>query len=220
MEVAIFGSAARGSNDLSSDFDVIAVIEDIGSVDKDALQNEFSLLAGKEVGLSIYSKARIKSLWDEGSPFAWHLYQQAVPFFDFSCAFIREWGAPAEYNSAREDCEMMRSIISSVIERLKCSDLKGDCYEAGLLYVGVRNIGMFSSLSLTGSFDFSRNASFTLNEVIEFPLDVMDFSTLVRARHAATRGGEVPVIDRAWLYGVAAKVSRWADLVINKLDGV
>lgn len=214
MQAAIFGSSARGSSDSSSDFDVIAVIEDAAEVDKEALRARFNGLARRKVGLSIYSVGRLKAMWLSGSPFAWHLHLEARPFPGFRCEFLNGWGCPESYRSAAHDCEMMVSIIDSAGERLRGTAINCECYEAGLLYVGARNIGMFASSALTGAFDFSRLAPFSLQDVLPFPMTRSEFDVLVRARHATTRGSVVPELDRKWLISASAKLSHWASSIV------
>ena len=71
MHIYAFGSLCRGEVDFGSDVDLLSIIEGPDSrFDPDVFAK--------------YSYDRIRSLWKEGNPFAWHLANakpQAADFF-------------------------------------------------------------------------------------------------------------------------------------------
>ena len=64
MHVYAFGSICRGDVSLTSDIDLLAVVD---GYDPRFDPNVFS----------IYSYNRIEELWAEGNPFAWHLAKES-----------------------------------------------------------------------------------------------------------------------------------------------
>lgn len=68
MHIYAFGSVCRGEIDNQSDIDLLAVVA--GHDDR----FDSSIY-------SIYSYNRLKELWKEGNPFAWHLASEAKIIF-------------------------------------------------------------------------------------------------------------------------------------------
>jgi hypothetical protein len=209
---AVFGSQARGTADEKSDFDVIAVVRDVSSVNKVSLVAEVSSRLGVEVGLSIYTENRLSALWDAGSPFAWHLHLQSRPVLGASPNYFR-WPPPAPYAAAASDCSLMHGVLRSSRSRIFARVVGSDCYEAGLLYVCARNIGMFASRELLGSFDFSRCAPYSLPSGSQLDLDMGLYEILVACRHATTRGRAVPFVDAESLRLAADRICGWSERV-------
>lgn len=209
---AVFGSQARGNADAKSDFDVIAVVLDVTSIDKNALAAEVSSRLEVEVGLSIYSENRIRVLWREGSPFAWHLHLQSRAVLGTIPDYFR-WAPPAPYVDAAMDCSLMRGVLQSSRRRLAARVVGSDCYEAGLMYVCARNIGMFASSRLLGEFDFSRYAPYALSNAFRLDLNLGLYEQLVTCRHATTRGRAVPVVDPEALRLAAEVICDWSERV-------
>lgn len=205
---ALFGSAARGGSDDRSDVDVICVLNDFESLDKGFELARARGMFGDNVGLSIYSRSRIEELWGAGSPFAWHLFLESVPLKSSDPLFLR-WTAPEAYADDLADSDLMAGILSSVVERLRNASNSSRCYEAGLLYVCARNIGMFASRRICGTFDFSRYAPQTVDREVKFPLPSDVYDVLIACRHASTRGKAIPRIDFD-LQRAAIELSEWA----------
>ncbi|WP_139052511.1 nucleotidyltransferase domain-containing protein [Xanthomonas cannabis] len=219
MDAAIFGSTARGADDISSDLDVIAVLDEAENLSTEQVELELQKLFKKSISLSIYTKRRMLDLWLEGSPFAWHLYLEARPLNQSGSRFLGGWGNPSKYVSWLEDCTTMLEIVESCSARLASPAVNCDCYEAGLLYVGARNIGMFSSLPIKGSFDFSRRAPFSLGEDFNLTISEFDYIDLVAARHASTRGLTPPKLNRENLKILSHEIYAWGRGIISTLSG-
>jgi hypothetical protein len=218
-DVAIFGSAARGSSDEASDYDVIAVFEDTKQLNKPAFLSNIEEKIGRQIGLSVYSVARLAQMWADGSPFAWHLFLEAKPIQGFASSFLN-WPAPSPYTKERalSDCLMMRNILTSAYERL-CDGVPGSqCYEAGLVYVCARNTGMFASELLNDKFEFGRYAPFVFKEGLAFPLDRSSYETFIRARLAGTRGLFPPQIDIRIAAGGAECVLKWNAQIVEEIS--
>lgn len=92
MHIYAFGSVCRGDIDLDSDIDVLALT--------DRVDHRFDPLV-----FSIYSYSRIRELWNNGNPFAWHLHLESKLLFSSTGDdFIAGLGVPKEYKKAASDC--------------------------------------------------------------------------------------------------------------------
>ena len=99
MHIYAFGSVCRGEIDYGSDVDLLAIVDDHdGMFDPNIF--------------SIYSYKRIKELWKEGNPFAWHLAKEARLLYSIDYDnFIESLGNPNRYDRTKADCEKFRRPI-------------------------------------------------------------------------------------------------------------
>src|SRR5438046_580799 len=113
MHIYAFGSLCRGEVDFGSDVDMLAITEGFDSrLDADAF--------------SIYSYKRIRELWKEGNPFAWHLAIEAKPIFASDGRnFIAELGGPASYKRCARDCQKFLCVYERAIAALKSTECIG-----------------------------------------------------------------------------------------------
>jgi hypothetical protein len=127
--------------------------------------------------------------------------------------FIEALGRPGDYSGASEDIARLVEVVQDV----KLSSEHGvvsSIYEAGLLYVAARNIGIAASWVSDNGLDFSRNAPFSLRffeQDYSFPFESDIYSTLRRARHASVRGGEPPDLTMVDFTDVSDNILRWVD---------
>src|SRR6266404_7934405 len=92
MHIYVFGSLCRGELEFGSDVDLLAITDEFGPrFDAETF--------------SIYSYNRIRALWKEGNPFAWHLATEAkLVFASDGRNFLIDLGPPSEYIRCTEDC--------------------------------------------------------------------------------------------------------------------
>lgn len=209
MEALLFGSAARGMSDWRSDYDILVALPDASRVDRECIAREVTSRVGRRAGISVYGMGRLKAMWSEGSPFAWHLYLEAKPVPGFEFGILKALGKPVPYLDAFADSKMMADMLVSIVRRASAG-VASACYEAGLLYVCSRNIAMFASKSLLGRFDFSRTAPFAISKALPFPLSYDEYDILIAARHAATRGSAPPRFSTDCLVVWSTKLVAWA----------
>jgi hypothetical protein len=61
---------------------------------------------------SIYSHSKVQRIWNEGNPFAWHLYLESkIVYSGDGNDFIQALGAPTNYTKAIDDCERFLAIF-------------------------------------------------------------------------------------------------------------
>jgi hypothetical protein len=172
LHIYAFGSICRGELAPGSDVDLLAIA------------------TGKANNLSrsmfsIYSHAKIKRIWRDGNPFAWHLHLEAKLLFasdDRNC--LGALGPPGTYGNSRHDCERFLAIFSQAQESA-VRDRTSIVFDLSTAFLGLRN---FSSCFLLGRGrpDFSRGVALSLMGD-ELPVSMEAYLILERARLLCTR---------------------------------
>lgn len=176
-EIYIFGSTTRGDVSPSSDVDVLVIPEDNSN-------SEFP------TAWSVYSKETLRSYFDSGRLFAWHLHLEAIRIFPRSgMSFLSELGPPSSYKTAATDISDLQLLLEQSLSELR-RNTHSPVYELGLVYTAIRDIAMAASWAMLGNPSFSRYAPYQLPEKCPLPLDV--YESAMRARHASTRGTPEP----------------------------
>lgn len=173
LHIYAFGSICRGEIASGSDVDLLAVSSG-GS-------NELSRSM-----FSIYSHSKIKTIWREGNPFAWHLHIESRLIHSSDCTdFIEGLGPPATYAKAREDCERFLGIYRQASDSLR-HDHASAIFDLSAAFLGLRNFATCFLLG-RGLPDFSRGVA--LNLITDMPPgDLSAYRVLERARLLCTRG--------------------------------
>ena len=206
MHIYVFGSLSRGEVRRNSDVDLLALVEgrdDRFDPDK----------------YSIYSYSRIKELWSEGNPFAWHLFGESrLVFSSTGEDFIEMLGRPDEYRACARDCRKFRSVFGRSREAFYVSDCTA-VFELSTIFLSIRNFATCYSLGMLKSPCFSRDSALRLGlDSIELPLRV--YEILERCRLLCTRGegmnldqGEIQVAEPSFL-----AIERWMDCLLEKVE--
>ncbi len=178
-EIYIFGSLVRCEVDPGSDVDVLVIV---GRKEKMRFPNEWS----------VYSRARIKSLFGRGTLFAWHLYSEAVPIFTRKkMGFLEQLGRPVPYTGGYEEVLSLRSILDGAINELRWRT-PTPTYELGLVVMACRDIAMAAIPTLQRRFAFTRMAPFLIKSP-RFPIAKQTYNLLCECRRATTRGLKSPL---------------------------
>ncbi len=173
-----FGSLCRGEIDQLSDVDLLACIPQPAA----ATQLDASRF-------SIYTHDRLKSLWIEGNPFAWHLHLESRLLFSPDGEdFLKQLGAPKAYGRALKDCDKFKCLLKESYDfLLDTSD--SQTFHLSCIFLATRNFATCYSF-MRGRPCFSRMSPFQIDRPI--PLTVSMFDIFLRARVLSTRGiGEV-----------------------------
>lgn len=168
-----FGSVCRGEVTRESDIDLLAITQERDQrFDPDQY--------------SIYSYARLAEIWDEGSPFAWHLSLESKLIYSADGSdYIHELGVPAAYRSAARDCRKFFTLFKDSADELR-SGTNSLVFELSTIFLAMRNFATCYSLGV-GIPDFSRHSILRLQEInLVVSKDV--FAILERARLICTRG--------------------------------
>lgn len=178
MHIYAFGSVCRGEIDISSDIDMLAIVNGYDS--------RFN-----PSDYSIYSYERIHDLWKQGNPFAWHLFLESkLVYSQDDIDHLKSIGAPNAYKSGISDCEKFREIFLSARNSIENSNLT-EIFDLSSIFLAVRNFATCYSLHNEISPDFSRNSARNLGAK-SIPVDASTYTSLERARVLCTRGlGEI-----------------------------
>jgi hypothetical protein len=203
VHIYAFGSICRGEVDLLSDIDMLAIV------------------SGHDTSLnpsdySIYSYTRIRDLWEQGNPFAWHLFLESrLIYSPDNIDFLRSIGEPSIYKSGLSDCEKFHEIFLSAKKSIYNSPLT-EIFDLSSVFLGVRNFATCYSLHRNKKPDFSRNSARNLGDQ-SIPIDDFTYSLLERARVLCTRGiGELlnpAEIDKAKID--LSEVDSWMVEILN-----
>ena len=169
-----FGSLCRGELDEFSDVDLLACVE--------TQEQARHIDSGR---FSVYTHDRIRALWDEGNPFAWHLHLESrLVFASDGKDFLQELDAPRAYSNANEDCAKFMRLFEESVRSLR-STADSRVFHLSCIFLATRNFATCYSF-LRGGPIFSRLSPLRIDTPV--PVSVDDFNLLVRARLLSTRG--------------------------------
>jgi predicted nucleotidyltransferase len=215
----LFGSAARGDADASSDIDVLLTyrIEPTAVQRRDAQAMAEALVGGK-CSFAEYSDRRIAELFELGHLFAWHIFQEARPI-DLTTSHVEPLSRPKPYRDGLTDATQFQRLLISTINELR-NGSESLIYESGIAYLALRNIGMSLSYQVSSSVDFTRWAPFGLSRMMRMddPCSLNTYEKLIAARHASQRGTRPPSIQACSLLNELLQAERWAAQVIERVS--
>jgi predicted nucleotidyltransferase len=186
--IRIFGSYARGEQTEKSDFDVLIVLKKSQPINA-ALEEYVKEVFNREISVSWYSKDRLEVMFKMGHLFAWHLYKESRPLFVDS-DWIASLGVPEEYTYGINDVISLMDIMKPIKKEIVACP-SNIIYEAGLLFVCLRNIAIASLPSLQNIYYFGTDAPMRLDH----PLNADIYNILKNARYASIRGNDPPIIN-------------------------
>ncbi|HAW3884805.1 MULTISPECIES: nucleotidyltransferase domain-containing protein [Enterobacteriaceae] len=207
MHIYAFGSVCRGEIDVHSDVDMLAIVN---GKDTRFNPNDYS----------IYSYDRIKKLWNEGNPFAWHLFLEAKMVFSSDGKnFLRDIGCPSTYKSGLDDCRKFLNIFLSAKESIQSSRLT-EVFDLSTIFLSVRNFATCYSLSSCECADFSRNSAKNLGEK-SLKMSESSYRILERARVLSTRGVGIILNEKEIIQAKSQlnDVELWMNDLIKNIEG-
>ncbi|MCU1269096.1 MAG: nucleotidyltransferase [Acidobacteriaceae bacterium] len=180
MHIYAFGSVCRGEISQDSDVDLLV----IGGADASQYDPDT---------YSIYSYDRIKGLWREGNPFAWHLFLESKLLFSSDRQdFLQSLGSPTAYKHCTRDCERFLALFRDACSSLACGE--SQVFDLSTIFLSMRNIATCFSLGVTERPDFSRSSALRLGpNSVSLPVD--SYQVLERARVLCTRGHGPKITD-------------------------
>ena len=182
MHIYAFGSVCRGEIDRQSDIDLLAIV------------NDFDVRFNPNV-YSIYSYKRIKELWEEGNPFAWHLHTESKLIYSSDTEnFLKTIGSPSKYVKHKADCEKFYNLYCQAIDSISIGS-SSLVYELSTIFLSIRNFATCFMLGITGEKKFSRRSAIDIG-LKSLPINPVSFDVLERARILSVRGiGEMLTKD-------------------------
>ncbi len=180
--IYIFGSVVRGEIDQYSDIDLLLISdESIVNIDP----NKYS----------IYSPERIKELYAEGNPFAWHLYYESKLVFSSEQDFLVSLGKPSHYSNCKSDLLKFKKLFDESIASINENDFS-IIFDLAMIFLAIRN---FATCYTLGNYEkpiFSRT---TFEKLLDYPLKLDDEikDLLMMSRICSTRGIEYTIENKS-----------------------
>jgi hypothetical protein len=173
MHIYAFGSVCRGDVSLSSDVDLLAIV--CGHDPRFNTQE-----------YSIYSYERVREIWAEGNPFAWHLSLEArLLYASDALDFLGSLGRPKPYRTCRQDCEKFFALFQDARESFG-SQASSRVFDLSMVFLAVRNFATCFSLGRLPRPDFSRSSALRLGTYsLSIPSEA--YGVLERSRLLSTR---------------------------------
>ena len=209
--VRIFGSYGRGDAGALSDLDILIVtdgLDNLASIES-KMSKQILTIYNKKPSYAWYSKLRIKSMFESGHLFAWHLFKESRPIFPTRSDLISELGQPQSYVDAIPDAQSIIDIMMTIKPSIE-SVTFNTVYESGVLFVCLRNLGLIFSITSKAKFDFSLDSPYHLAEH-SLGLVYSDYIILKQNRRASMRGCTSYKIDSNKLLNILNISTSWAE---------
>jgi len=171
--IYIFGSVVRGDIDKYSDIDLLLITNE-------SVQN---INSNK---YSIYSPERIRELYLEGNPFAWHLYYESKLVYTSGHDFLLGLGQPSDYTNCKSDLLKFKKLFDDSITSIRENDFS-IIFDFAMIFLAIRNFATCYTLGCYEKPIFSR---LTFEKLHDYPLILDDKvkELLMMSRISSTRG--------------------------------
>jgi predicted nucleotidyltransferase len=182
MHIYAFGSVCRGDVSPGSDVDLLAIVE--GHDPRFSAQD-----------YSIHSYERIREIWAEGNPFAWHLSIEAkLLYSEDQLDFLVSLGRPTPYGRCRQDCEKFLALFREARDALTLHS-ESKVFDLSMVFLAIRNTASCFSLGMLPKPDFSRHSALRIG-VHSLSIPNNAYRVLERSRILSTRGIGEPITDK------------------------
>jgi hypothetical protein len=206
MHIYAFGSISRGDIQANSDVDLLAIV--------DGFDSRFS-----SDTYSIYSYSRLRDLWQEGNPFAWHLsLESRLIFSSNNVDYLKSLGLPRKYNNCTLDCHKFSSLFRGAAESI-AERQNSKVFDLSTVFLSIRNIATCYSLGKTNQPVFSRNSALCLGKSsLNITNEVYDI--LLRSRILCTRGSGPNITEREFQVAVSQfnTINEWMTLLTAQAE--
>lgn len=200
--IYIFGSICRGEFDANSDVDLL--------VCTDEKQHGFDTEK-----FSVYTYNRIKEMWKDGNPFAWHLYLEARLVYSFDgLNYIESLGTPSIYTAGKTDCTKFYQLFVDSMECVLNSE-NSLTFNISCCFLGMRNFATCFSLH-SGNAIFSRYSPLMISP--QAPIDRRVYEIYARCRILSTRGlGEIiSPSELGMVKSTLINIRNWMELIMKE----
>ncbi|WPO84025.1 nucleotidyltransferase domain-containing protein [Chryseobacterium sp. JJR-5R] len=205
--IYIFGSLVRGEVDQYSDTDLLLISDN--KLFKDVDSDKFSL----------YTPDRIKELYNEGNPFAWHLYFESKLVYSSSeYDFLSQIGKPSEYKNCKNDLLKFKNLFDESIISIKENNYSL-VFDLAMIFLAIRNFATCYTLGCYQRPIFSRLAFEKLDDNYLI-LDDRIKELLMMSRISSTRGIDY-IIKEEYLSLFKLDIERineWFNKIMRKYE--
>lgn len=204
--IYIFGSLVRGEIDQYSDTDLLLISDNtLKNIDS----NNFSL----------YTPDRIKELYNEGNPFAWHLYFESKLVYSSSgYDFLSQIGEPSIYRNCKNDLLKFKNLFEESIISMKENNYSL-IFDLAMIFLAIRNFATCYTLGCYQRPIFSRLAFEKLDDN-PLILDDRIKELLMMSRISSTRGIDY-IINEEYLslFNLdIERISEWFNKIMRKYE--
>ncbi len=217
--ISIFGSHVRNDSDELSDLDFLILVRDGTGKTPDAeILTYGQKVFGKPPSLSWYGINKLKTMFNEGHLFAWHLYLESKPIEEFP-AVSSLFGRPNNYQSALADIAGLQFLVEGVKTAIYAVP-ENAAFELGILYVCARNIAMSASWHLLKTPDFTRHSPYKLGR-LNCPVEPGTYNQAMRCRMAGQRGLAPPTgVSKKDVLEFRKQLLPWIEELIMEIKNV
>ena len=199
--VYIFGSIVRGEIDQYSDIDLLLISdESMQNIDP----NKYS----------IYTPKRIKQLYTEGNPFAWHLYYESKLVYTSEEDFLLNLGKPSDYVNCKSDLLKFKTLFEDSKASIQ-EDNFSIVFDLSMIFLAIRNFATCYTLGYYETPIFSR---LTFEKLADYPLKLDNEikEILMMSRISSTRGIEYVLEDKSLtlLESNLDKIEKWFNEIL------
>jgi hypothetical protein len=180
--VYIFGSVVRGEIDQYSDIDLLLISDElIKNIDT----NKYS----------IYSTERIKELFAEGNPFAWHLYYESKLVFSSDEDFLHGIGIPSRYTNCKSDLLKFKELYNDSVTSINENEFSL-VFDLAMIFLAIRNFATCYSL---GNYEKPIFSRMSFEKLYDYPLVLEEEikELLMMSRISSTRGIEYSINNKS-----------------------
>jgi len=180
--VYIFGSVVRGEIDQYSDIDLLLITDETtNNIDP----NKYS----------IYSPMRIKELYAEGNPFAWHLYYESKLVFSSEKDFLVGLGKPSKYVNCKTDLLKFKKLFDDSIASIN-EDEFSLVFDLAMIFLAIRN---FATCYTLGSYKIPNFSRMSFEKLHDYPLILNEEikELLMMSRISSTRGIDYSIKNKS-----------------------
>lgn len=197
-----FGSVVRGEIDEYSDIDLLLITDEkIKHIDSSKY--------------SIYTPDRIKEMYIEGNPFAWHLYYESKLIFSDNMDFLADLGKPSVYKNAYNDLIKFKNLFTDSVNSI-FEDKLSIMFDLAMIFLSLRNFATCYSLDNYKKPIFSR---ISFEKLFDYPLN-LDYRVkklLMMSRISSTRGiiYDLDEIEVSLLLEEINNISNWFNVILQ-----
>jgi len=206
MHIYAFGSICRGDIVAGSDVDLLAVFEGHDSRFDPAVY-------------SIYSYDRLKDLWSEGNPFAWHLsLESRLVYASNEMDYLKYLGMPDKYSQCSRDCHKFYSLFKESRESLEKIN-SSRIFDLSTIFLSIRNIATCYSLGMTETPNFSKDSALHLGQH-SLAISAESYDVFVRSRILSTRGYGASISNQNYIAAVSTldQINNWMHSLLEKVE--
>lgn len=205
--IYIFGSIVRGEIDQYSDTDLLLITdEQIENIDT----NKYS----------VYTSSRINELYNEGNPFAWHLYYESrLVYSSANQDFLNNLGKPSKYSNCKSDLLKFKTLFDESITSI-LEDKFSMIFDLSMIFLSIRN---FATCYTLGCYEIPIFSRFSFEKLTDFPLK-LDYEikdVLMMSRISSTRGINYTLEEESLflLESNLVKIERWFNEILESYEG-